>query len=77
MNVQNLTLNSSWLHGQYTCGEINTKLSYVSVNGTQSREEYYAQGDDADNIIDEIHSIWINSDLTEEQAFRQWINSYL
>lgn len=62
--------NETWLNGKYNNGEINTLFSYVAVN-----PDFFCQGQEADEIISEIHQIWINSDLTQEQAFNQWINS--
>jgi len=40
-------------------------------------DEFFAQGEHAWEIISEIHRIWINSDLTTEQAFQQWISQNL
>lgn len=63
-------LNESWLNGKYENGEINTSLSFVSVES----EDYFAQGSEADQNIAEIHQIWINSELTQSEAFTAWIN---
>ncbi|MFA6482301.1 MAG: hypothetical protein WCW62_06975 [Bacteroidales bacterium] len=65
-----ITLNISWLHGKFECGEINTSLGTVEVYS----EEFFAQGDDAFGVIEEIRSIWINSDVSVEQAFSSWIS---
>jgi hypothetical protein len=66
-------LDSSWLSGKYDNGEINTKLPYISVN----EPEFFAQGEAADEIINEINLIWNSGDYTQEQAFNEWVNSYL
>jgi hypothetical protein len=65
--------DQSWLHGKFPAinAEINTKLPYVSFNN------FFAQGTDAEIIINEIHNIWINSDLDIEQSIQKWINAYL
>ena len=66
-----LTLNESWLNGKYSCGEINTSLSTVEV--FDADEGFFAQDEHAWEIISEIHRIWVNSELTTQQAFQQWI----
>lgn len=66
-------LDASWLHGKYANGEINTKLSYVAVNDP----EFYAQGDDADQIIEEMRKRWNASNLTQEKVFNEWVSMYL
>jgi len=68
-----IELNESWLNGNYENGEINTSLPYIAVNDP----EFYAQGEDADNIIKEIHQYWLSNNVTTEEAFNHWINSYL
>lgn len=68
-----LQLNETWLHGKYKNGEINTSLSYVAVK----EPEFFAQGDNASDIIKEIHDLWLSGPLTEEQAFDRWIELYL
>ena len=65
--------HESWLHGKYENGEINTSLSYVAVNSP----EFFAQGDAACDIIDEMHQYWVDNDVTQEEAFNNWINLYL
>lgn len=68
-----MELNATWLNGKYINGEINTSLPYVAVKCP----EFFVQGDDADTIISEIHEIWLQGELTNEQAFEHWINLYL
>lgn len=65
--------NESWLHGKYDNGEINTSLPYVAVN----EPEYFVQGEQASDVISEIHTIWTSEDITTEEAFNKWINIYL
>jgi hypothetical protein len=63
---------SSWLHGKHSPEiEINTKLPYVSIY------DYFAQGEDADNVIGEIKYIWIKEDITILQAIEKWASYYL
>ncbi len=68
-----LELNSSWLHGKYPeiNAEINTSLPYVAI------DEYFWQGEEADNVINEIHTIWINNDISVQDAITQYSNYYL
>lgn len=68
-----ITLNKSWLNGKYCCGVINTSLGTIEV--FDQEEGFFAQDGHAWEIIAEIHHIWINGDLTIEQAFQQWISS--
>jgi hypothetical protein len=73
-------LDTSWLHDKYNFGnnlrgEINTKLPYVAVDG---EVEFFVQGEDADVVIGEIHTIWLSDGRrTEKSAFLKWINLYL
>lgn len=68
-----ITLNESWLNGKYSCGEIDTSLGTVEV--FEIEEGFFAQGEHAWEIICEIHHLWVNTDLTTEQAFQKWISS--
>lgn len=67
-----ITLNESWISGKYICGVINTSLGTVEV--FDEEEGFIAQNEHAWEIISEIHRIWVNGDLTTEQAFKQWIS---
>ena len=67
-----ITLNESWLNGKYSCGVIDTSLGTVEVFDTE--EGFFAQDEHAWEIISEIYKIWVNGDLTTEQAFQQWIS---
>lgn len=64
-------LNETWIHGKYPSidAEINTKLPFVFIAG------YYWQGDEADEVIKEIHKIWSDNDMTVEQAITQWASN--
>ena len=44
-------------------------METVSVNDP----EFFAQGDDARIIINDIYQIWVNGYMTQEQAFNEWI----
>jgi len=63
-------LNTSWLHGKYDCGVIDTWLGTVEVFS----QDYFVQGDDGTKAIDEIHQIWLDLDLSVESSFEIWIN---
>jgi len=74
MKVDNLPeLNETWLHGKYANGEINTSLSYVAVNDP----DWFFQGDDGEQAIKEIHQYWLSNDVTQEDAFNWYVNTYL
>jgi hypothetical protein len=65
-----IRLNSSWIDGRYLHGEINVRMSTVEVYW----EDFFAQGEDAERIIEEILRIYNDSEfLTPEQAFTRWI----
>ena len=65
-----ITINITWLHGCFQCGEINTSIGTVEVYDP----EFFVQDDEAYRIIEEIRRIWINSDVSVEQAFSSWIS---
>ena len=67
-----ITLNESWLNGKYSCGVINTSLGTIEI--FDQEEGFFAQDQHAWKIIMEIHQIWVNGDLTTEEAFQQWIS---
>jgi hypothetical protein len=73
MKTVNFKLNESWLHGKYAeiNAEINTSLPFVSI------DEYFFQGEEANTVIQEIHNIWINGNLTVPEAITQYSNYYL
>ena len=76
-------LSSSWLNGKYTIPygynvEINTGLSYVSIEDANGNEEesYFLQGDEADNLIDEINQYYNSNDVSAEEAINAVIQLY-
>lgn len=79
----NKMLSPTWLNGKYKDVngfnvEINTALSYVSFDCINNEDEsYYFQGDEADNVIDEINIIYNRHNLTQSEAIARWINLYL
>lgn len=66
-----IELNTSWLTGVYKNGEINVPYETIAYN------DFFTQGEQATNIIEEIHKIWISGNLTREQAFEKWAEIYL
>ena len=76
-------LSPTWLNGKYKDVngfnvEINTSLSYISFDCINNEDEsYYFQGDEADNVIDEINAIYNRHNLTQSEAIARWINLYL
>lgn len=76
-------LSPTWLNGKYKDVngfdvEINTSLSYAYFeNINDENESYYFQGDEADNVIDEINAIYNRHNLTQSEAISRWINLYL
>lgn len=65
-NAENFTC-PSWLNGKLSKNiEINTSLPYVSIY------DYFAQGEEADNTINEINYIYNTSDCTPLQAAEKW-----
>lgn len=66
---------TSWLSGKHLINgfeaEINTSLSFVSLS-----ETFFAQGEEADIIIDEINLLYNNCpDLNQTEAIQQYVNS--
>ena len=68
-----MELNETWLYGKYDNGEINTSLPYVAFNNP----DWFFQGEEADNVISEIHNYWLQNDVTTEEAFSWYFNTYL
>jgi len=64
-------LNSSWVHGKFDCGIIDTHLGTVEVFA----EDWFAQGDDAAKAIDEIHKIWLAMNVPPGRAFEIWVSN--
>lgn len=71
--MENLTC-PSWLNGKHSTDiEINTRLPYVSIY------DFFAQGDNAEEIINEINEIYNNEKLnfTPLQACEFWASNNL
>ena len=71
MNEFKIELNESWLNGKFKNGEINTRIPYVVT------DDFFAQGDDAERIIDEIFTAWTTGNISVEQAFNEWLKNNL
>lgn len=76
------TPDTSWLAGTWNEeGEqvsdvnahysINTKLPYVAIG------DWYWQGEEADNVINEVHQIWLKDDCSNIEALKKWENLML
>lgn len=74
LQMGEVSLNESWINGHYSCGNIDTSPGTVEVFDDDG---FFAQREHAWEIISEIHRIWLNTDLTTEQAFQQWISQNL
>jgi hypothetical protein len=71
--MENLTC-TSWLNGKHSANiEINTRLPYVALY------DFFAQGENAEEIINEINEIYNNEKLnfTPLQACEYWASSRL
>lgn len=64
-----IELNVSWLDGQYTQGEINTSLTFLSLG------DLYLQGHEAIAAMEEIQNIWEAGDLNQQQAVNVWMSN--
>ena len=65
-------LDPSWLDGHYGDDiEINTSLSYIAIG------EFFAQGEEADTVIEEINDIYNSQDCTPEEAIYLWASNNL
>ena len=71
--------NETWLNGKYPQGEINTGLSYISIDARYNNLEndWFIQGEQAQEEIKIIHQYWQGNDITVEQAFQWYIEAYL
>ena len=71
--MENLTC-TSWLSGKHSANiEINTRRPYVAIY------DFFAQGDSAEDIINEINEIYNNEKLnfTPLQACEYWASNNL
>lgn len=70
-NSENFTC-VSWLNGKLSKDiEINTSLPYVAIY------DFFAQGEEADSIIDEINYIYNTQDCTPLEAAQKWAANML
>ena len=71
--MENLTC-TSWISGKHSADiEINTCLPYIAIY------DFFAQGDSAEDIINEINEIFNNEKLnfTPLQACEYWASNNL
>ena len=65
--------DASFINGKYeVCDgyyqvEINTSMSYVAIEG-EGGEDYFLQGDEADQLISRICKFWSENDCNQEEA---------
>jgi hypothetical protein len=71
--------NETWLHGKYIVSnhkvEINTSLPYFAIDGY--RIDFFQQGEEAQNTINELHAHWLRNNCTIEESIQWFINTYL
>lgn len=76
-------LNTSWLNGKYDIGcwivEVNSSLSFVSFEAKEDCQvcNFTFQGNDADDVIQQVFDLWYNNDILQSDAIEQWANMYL
>ena len=68
-----IELNETWLSGKYPeiNAEINTSLPYVAIG------DYFWQGEEASEVIAEIHQIWVSNDCSVQDAIIRYSSAYL
>lgn len=77
------TTSPSWISGSYAniAGYevlICTALSYISIENLHDPDEsYFFDGQEADDVIEDITDIWSNADLKQDEAIEQWIRMHL
>ena len=86
-NLQNTsimnTLSPSWISGNYANIDgyevsICTALSYASFENLHDENlSYFFQGNEAEEVIEEILDIWSNSNIPQHEAISQWITMHL
>jgi hypothetical protein len=63
---------TSWLNGKLSDNvEINTKLPYISIHGL------FVQGEEAEQIINEINEIYNKEGCTPLEAAEKWASFYI
>ena len=79
----NTTLSPSWISGSYAniAGyevSICTALSYINFENLHDPDSsYFFEGNEAEEVIEEITNIWSNADLKQDEAIGQWIRMHL
>lgn len=77
----NTTLSPSWINGNYIVNgyqvTINTNLSVARFQSIETDDDYYFQGSEADDVINEIADIWENANLKQDESIDQWIRLHL
>ena len=83
MNMSNNNfLSESWLNGKYENingykVEINTSLSFACFENVDDENDTYVfQGDEADNVISEINTIYNTENVTVDEAIAKYIDLY-
>lgn len=75
-------LSESWLNGKYENingykVEINTSLSFACFENVDDENDTYVfQGDEADNVISEINTIYNTENVTVDEAIAKYIDLY-
>lgn len=75
-------LSPTFLDGKYNNlkgfkVEINSGLSFACFENKETEECYTFQGDEANNVINEINYIYNVGDCTQDEAISRWINAYI
>lgn len=77
----NISLSPSWINGNYIVYgfqvTIKSNLSIARFRSISDDDDYYFQGSEADEVINEIFQIWNNHELTQDEAVEQWISMHL
>ena len=72
MNNKTKLTCPSWISGKLSESvEINTKLPYISIHGL------FVQGEEAEQIINEINEIYNREDCTPLEAAEKWASFYI
>ena len=67
MRTETTTPCTSWISGKHSEDvEINTRIPYVAIF------DFFAQGDEADQVINEINTIYNTTDCTPLEACMIW-----
>lgn len=79
--IMNDVLSPSWINGNYIVAgyqvTIKSNLSIARFYCLDTDEDYYFQGNEADDVINEIADIWNKSDIPQDEAVAKWISMYL